>query len=97
MLVVVEVEFRGGPKTISAGLCRLELELELDSATVLSWGCNMFNPLARALKGRDVEGGDCTMTGLLLGTSDVLALRPSAMTGLLEAVFKLFDLGFKSV
>ena len=94
-MVSVEVVFGGGAKTISAGLCRVELELE--SEVILSWDCNMFRPLARALKGRAVEGGDCTRTGLLLGTSDVLALRPSAITGLFEDVFRLFDLAFKSV
>jgi hypothetical protein len=82
-------------ETMSAGLCRVEPEPEL--AAGLSWGCNMFRLLARALKGRAVEGGDCTRAALLLGTSGVLALLPSAMTGLLKEAFKLFDLAFKSV
>ena len=57
----------------------------------------MLRPLALALNGRAAAGGDDTMPCLLLGTSEVLALRPSDMTGRLVDVPRLFDLMSESV
>lgn len=84
---------------ISLGLVRFDFCFASGGVLVLvrSDGAGTPRPVTRALNGREIEGGDSTIFGLVAGTSFVLTLLASGIMGLMDDAFRLFDLASKSV